>query len=76
MAKKKITRNMNEGVDARHDIAMTYDAFDRYKAGHLQSEYEDKLNNVEGPFEAVKLSHEYRRKAREHFDSGHDGARS
>ena len=73
MAKKKISRDL--GLDPRHSIAMTYDAFDKYKAGHLQGEYEDKLNKVEGPNEAISLSGEYRRKAREHFESGHDGAR-
>jgi len=75
MAAKKRTYR-DEGVDPRHAMAMTYDAFDKYNAGHLQSEYESKLNNVSGPGEALALSGEYSRKAREHFQAGHDGAKA
>jgi hypothetical protein len=74
MAKKKTYRN--EGVDPRHSIAMTYDSFDKHGAGHLQKEYEEKLNNVSGPGEAMALSSDYRRMAREHFEAGHDGAKA
>jgi hypothetical protein len=73
-AKKKTYRD--EGVDPRHSIAMTYDAFHRLGANHLQKEYEDKLNNVSGPGEAMALSSQYRRMARDHFDAGHDGAKA
>lgn len=74
MAKKKTYRD--EGVDPRHSIARTYDYFDKYNAGHLQSEYEEKLNNVSGPGEAMALSGDYRRKALQHFEAGHDGAKA
>ena len=73
MAKSRA--RMADYSDPRTHIAAAYDAFSKYNAGHLQSEYEDKLNNVDGPNEAIRLSGQYQRKAREHFESGHDGAR-
>jgi hypothetical protein len=67
---------MADYSDPRIHIAGAYDAFSKYNAGHLQSEFEDKLNNVNGPDEAIMLSGQYKRKARAHFDAGHDGAKA
>lgn len=74
MAKSRA--RMVDYSDPRTHIAGAYNAFDKYNAGHLQSEFEEKLNNVNGPDEAIMLSGQYQRKAREHFQTGHDGARA
>ena len=74
MAKSRA--RMADYSDPRTHIAGAYDAFSKYDAGHLQPEFEEKLNNVNGPDEAIMLSGQYRRKAREHFQAGHDGAKA
>ena len=71
---KKKTYDRDMG-DPRFAIARAYDSMERNKAHHLIPEFETKLNQVGGPNDAIRLSTEYSRKAREHFESGHDGAR-
>jgi len=73
MAKSRA--RMVDYSDPRTHIVGAYDAFDKYNAGHLKSEFEEKLNNVSGPDEAISLSGKYRRMARAHFEAGHEGAR-
>ena len=73
MARKK-TYDRDFG-DPRFAIARAYEDMGTYKARHLQPEFESKLNEVSGPREALMLSAEYSRKAREHFEAGQNGAR-
>ena len=48
----------------------------KYGAEHLIPEFEEKLDNADGPMHAFSIAGTYSRKAKEHFDAGHDGARS
>jgi hypothetical protein len=77
MAKsRKMSVSMMRASDPRMAIAGAYDDMKKYKAEHLIPEFEDKLNNIEGPGQAFSLSGSYSRKAKEHFDAGHDGAKA
>lgn len=62
--------------DPRHAIAGAYDDMRKYNAEHLKPEFEEKLNNVDGPNGAFSLSGQYSRMAKAHFEAGHNGARA
>lgn len=62
--------------DPRMAISYAYQDMEKYGAHHLIPEFEEKLNNVDGPNGAFSLSGSYSRMAKAHFDAGHDGAKA
>ena len=76
MAKKKTSESMMRSSDPRMAISGAYQDMKKYNAEHLIPEFEEKLNNVDGPNRAFTLSGTYSRLAKAHFDAGHDGAKA
>ena len=76
MAKKKMSESMMRSMDPRYAIAGAYDDMKKYKAEHLIPEFEEKLNNADGPNRAFSISGTYSRMAKAHFEAGHDGAKA
>ena len=67
---------MLRSSDPRMAISGAYQDMKKYNAEHLIPEFEEKLNNVDGPNGAFSLSGSYSRMAKAHFDAGHDGAKA
>ena len=74
--RKKMSESMLRASDPRFAIAGAYNDMKKYGAEHLIPEFEEKLDNADGPMHAFSIAGTYSRKAKEHFDAGHDGARS
>lgn len=75
MAKKKMSESMMRASDPRMAIAGAYNDMEKYGAHHLIPEFEARLNDSD-PMRAFAISNTYSRKAREHFEAGHDGAKA